>query len=216
MADLRPTLREMADGISLGLGQRHKVIIPKLDVDTIEMEDVHFHHDSAVVLPWQYGEDAGLSEDEDRLSGLSVIAEALRYAKAHGETKLLLAGHTDSSGQSDENRKLSETRAKTTQALLEGDKGAWGTLCVSRQKVEDLQLSLAWVAETHGWPCHPGAVDDEMGPKTRAARRAFRKRYNDELSGSLSLDAEATSAQDWAGLLSRRREEHGRGKDGRP
>ncbi len=36
-----------------------------------------------------------------------------------------------------------------------------------------------------------------MGPKTHAARRAFRRRYNDELSGSLPLDAETTSADDW-------------------
>jgi OmpA family len=197
MSDLHPTLRELAAGLTLATGQRHKIVIPKLDVDTIEMEDVHFHHDSAVVLPWRSGEDVGLSEDEDRLSGLSVIAAALRYAKDHPAKKLLLAGHTDSSGQTDYNRKLSQARAKTTKALLTDDKAGWGALCVEHQKVEDLQLALAWVAETHGWPCHPGAVDDTMGPKTPAARRAFRKRYNADFSGALPLDAEETSAQDW-------------------
>lgn len=197
MPELRPTPSELAKGITLATGQRYKIIVPKLDVDTIEMEDVHFHHDSAVVLPWRYGEDAGIGEDEDRLSGLSVIAAALRYAKQNPAKELLLVGHTDSSGQTDYNRKLSEARAKITQALLKGDRDAWGGLCAEHQKIEDLQSTLAWVAETHGWPCHPGPIDDDMGPKTRAARRAFRKRYNDEMSGSLSLGADQTSADDW-------------------
>jgi len=197
MPPLRPPLKELAAGLTLPTGQRHQIVVPKLDVDVVEMEDVHFHHDSAVVLPWRYGENAETSADEDRLSGLSVVAAALRYAKANPGKKLLLAGHTDSSGKSDYNRTLSEVRAKTTRALLKGDKAEWGGLCVQHQKVEDLQETLRWVAEVHGWPCHPDAIDDTMGPKTRAARRAFRKRHNDDLGGSLSLDAEATSAMDW-------------------
>jgi hypothetical protein len=197
MPELRPKLKELRAGLTLATGQRYRIIIPKLDVDVVEMEDIHFHHNSAVVLPWRYGENADSSADEDRLSGLSVIAAALRYSKANPGKKLLLAGHTDSSGQTDYNRKLSEVRAKTTQALLKGDKKGWGGLCIQHQKVEDLQETLVWVAEVHGWPCHPGAVDDTLGPKTRAARRAFRKRYNDEFSVSLPLDAEATSEQDW-------------------
>ena len=78
------------------------------------MEDIHFHHNSAVVLPWRYGENADTSADEDRLSGLSVIAAALRYAKANPGKKLLLAGHTDSSGQTDYNR---SRRARWTRAI---------------------------------------------------------------------------------------------------
>ncbi|HXJ21347.1 MAG TPA: OmpA family protein [Polyangia bacterium] len=197
MADLHPTLRELAAGLTLATGQKHKVVVPKLDVDTIEMEDIHFHHNSDVVLPWGYGEETGLDDDQDRLSGISVIAAALRYAKDNPSKKLLLAGHTDSSGESDYNRKLSEARAKTTKALLTDDKSGWGSLCVEHQTVEDLQQTLLWVAATHGWPCNPGPIDDTMGPKTQAARRAFRKRYNDEFSASLPLDAEETSAQDW-------------------
>jgi hypothetical protein len=134
------------------------------------------------------------------MSGLSVIAAALRYAKANSGRKLLLSGHTDSSGQADYNRKLSKTRAEATQALLRGDKDPWGKACAEHQKVEDLQMVLKWVAEVHGWPCNPGAVDNEIGPKTRAARRGFRKRYNDDFSGSLALDADTTAA-DWKALL---------------
>lgn len=200
MPTLRPKMSELAKGLTLATGDRYKIIIPLLTVDVVEMEDIHFHFDSAVVLPWRYGENTELSPDEQRMSGLSVIAAALRYAKANSGRKLLLAGHTDSSGQADYNRKLSKTRAEATQALLKGDKDAWGKACAEHQKVEDLQMVLKWVAEVHGWPCNLGAVDNEIGSKTRAARRAFRKRYNDDFSGSLALDADTTAA-DWKALL---------------
>jgi hypothetical protein len=200
MGTLRPKLSELAKGLTLDNEDVHKIIIPKLTADVLEMEDIHFHFDSAVVLPWRYGENTELSPDEQRISALSVIAAALRYAKANSGRKLLVAGHTDSSGGADYNRKLSKTRAEATQALLKGDKDAWGKACAEHQKIEDLQMTLKWVAEVHGWPCNPGAVDNEVGPRTRAARRAFRKRYNDELSGSLALDAD-TSAADWRAFL---------------
>jgi hypothetical protein len=189
-------MSELAKGLTLATGDRYKIIVPRLTVDVVEMEDIHFHFDSAVVLPWRYGENTELSPDEQRISGLSVIAAALRYAKANSGRKLLLAGHADSSGGADYNRKLSKTRAEATQALLKGDKDAWGKACAEHQKVEDLQLVLKWVAEVHGWSCNPGAVDNEMGPKTRAARRGFRRRYNHDFSGSLALDADTTAA-DW-------------------
>jgi hypothetical protein len=33
-------------------------------VDVIEMEDIHFHHNSAVVLPWHYSENNATTSDE--------------------------------------------------------------------------------------------------------------------------------------------------------
>jgi hypothetical protein len=186
---LRPKLGELAQGLTLATGQRYKVVLPKLQVDVIQMQDVHFHPGSAVVLPWRWGPARGNTEHEDRISSLSVIAAALRYGRENPAKKLLLAGHAGAS--------LSQARARATQALLKGDRAAWGALCAKHQKVEDLQLSLAWVAETHGWRCHPGAIDGAWGPRTRDARHAFRKHHNRARSGSLPLDADATSADDW-------------------
>jgi len=188
-AELRPTVSELAKGISLATGRRYKVIVPKLEVETLVMEDVHFHDGSAVVLPWRWDERPDATERQARLSALSVIAAALRHAKDNPAQKLLLVVHADGP--------LSWARGQTTQALLKGDRGAWGALCAKHQTVQDLQLTLAWVAETHGWPCHPGAVDGTVGPRTRAARDAFRQRYNRERSGALPLDAKETLADDW-------------------
>jgi len=188
-AELRPTVSELAEGITLATGRRYKVIVPKLEVETLVIKDVHFHDGSAVVLPWRWDERPGGSEPRARLSALSVIAAALRHAKEHPAQKLLLVVHADGP--------LARARAQTTQALLKGDRAAWGALCAKHQEVQDLQLTLAWVAETHGWPCHPGVIDGTAGPTTRAARQAFRQRYKLERSGALPLDAKETLADDW-------------------
>lgn len=188
-AVLRPKLSELAQGITLATGRRHKIIVPKLEVDVLQMNDAHFHSGGAVVLPWRWGPGRGIAEREDRVSSLSVIAAALRYAKQNTAKKLLLAGHAAPA--------LSQARARAIASLLKGDPAAWGTLCVKHQKVEDLQLTLAWVAETHGWRCHPGAIDGECGPKTRGARQVFRRHYNRERSGRLALEADETSSDDW-------------------
>lgn len=189
MPALRPNLAELSQGLTLATGRRYKIVVPKLEVDVIQLDAVHFHDGSAVVLPWRWGEGPGRSEREDRISSLSVIAAALRYAKQNPGKKLMLAAHAEAS--------LSHARAQATQALLKGDREAWGKLCVKHQTLHDLQLTLAWVAETHGWRCHPGPLDGTWGPKTRAARHAFRKHYNRARSASLPLDADETSAGDW-------------------
>jgi hypothetical protein len=200
MKTLRASPEELERGLKLAAGMAYTVVVHVPGVDVVEMEDLHFHHDSAVVLPWRCGENESTTDASERLTGLAVIAAALRNAKDNPRCKLLLAGHADSSGGPKYNRKLSATRAEATRALLEGAKDDWAKACVKHQKVEDLQQALVWVAEVHGWPCHPGRVDKDLGPKTKAARRAFRKRYNEEFSGTLALDGE-TSASDWKAMF---------------
>jgi hypothetical protein len=200
MKTIRVDARDLPKSLDLATGEAYKIIIEVLGVEVVEMEDIHFHHASAVVLPWRSGENVGTTPAEERMSGLSVIVGALRHAKANPGKKVLLAGHADSSGGADYNRKLSRARAEATQALLAGDKAGFAKVCAAYQKVEDLQQALAWVAEVHDWPCHPGAVDNAMGSKTEAARHAFRKRYNEEFSGSLALDG-PTSAADWKAMF---------------
>lgn len=198
---VRARQEELEEGVKLTAGMAYTVVVHVPGVDVVEMEDIHFHHDSAVVLPWVPGdEDEGAADEGTRPTGLAVIAAALRNAKENPKHKVLLAGHADSSGGPDHNRKLSAARAEATRALLEGDKEAWAKACSKHQKVEDLQRALLWVAEAHGWPCHPGAVDDDLGAKTKAARRAFRERFNEDFAGSLALDGD-TSVSDWKAMF---------------
>jgi hypothetical protein len=107
MKIIHATMDDLAKGLSLATGEHYKIVIQRFAVNVVEMEDIHFHHNSAVVLPWRYGENITTMPDEQRISGISVIVAALRYAKANSGEKILLAGHSDSSGQTDYNRELS-------------------------------------------------------------------------------------------------------------
>lgn len=200
MSTVNLTLARLRRGIQVPTDQSHRLVLYPPGIDVVEMEDVNFHHNSAVVLPWRSAEAGEHTQGQQRMSGLTVIEGALRHADAHRGHTLLLAGHTDSSGEADYNRTLSELRAAATRALLEGDRDGWGNTCAERNKVEDLQEVLAWVATAHGWDCHPGAIDDDLGDNTRRARRAFRQRHNDEFGTGLSLDA-PTSAADWKAIF---------------
>ena len=51
MKIIRATMDDLAKGMTLATGEHYKIVIRHFAVDVIEMEDIHFHHDSAVVLP---------------------------------------------------------------------------------------------------------------------------------------------------------------------
>jgi hypothetical protein len=51
-------LTSLAKGLTLETGEHYKIVIRRFVVDVVEMENVHFHHNSAVVLQWRYGENS--------------------------------------------------------------------------------------------------------------------------------------------------------------
>lgn len=63
----------------------------------LEVEDVHFHHDSAVLLP-NYPPDRPL--DDGASLGLAVLAECLTHQNANPQQSVLIVGHADTSGRS--------------------------------------------------------------------------------------------------------------------
>ena len=64
-------------------------------VYVLELEDIHFHLDSAVLLPNERvgGAPEG-APGEATWAGLAAIAACLRYARREPAKKLLIAGHT--------------------------------------------------------------------------------------------------------------------------
>src|SRR5512141_2263252 len=64
----------------------------------LEMEDINFHLDSAVLLP-DYGAEAPKTgtPDQNRITGLGVLYACYKHAAAHQDQPLLVAGHTDRS-----------------------------------------------------------------------------------------------------------------------
>ncbi len=144
--------------------------------DLIEIEDLHFNHNSAVVLP----------------KAIDELAYCYLYVKANSSKMMLIAGHTDRSGTAEYNQKLSEKRAENVLHLLTGNRADWiktaDLKSGGKSKIEDYQEILKWVSTTLGWSCDPGDVDNILGTETKEAIKTFQETYNDEFSKSITVD----------------------------
>jgi len=90
------------------------------EVTVIEMEDINFHFDSAVLLP-DYGTDEPQpgTEEQNRITGLGVIFACFKQAeKKEFLQKILIAGHTDKKGSQSYNLTLSQQRAENVFSCL--------------------------------------------------------------------------------------------------
>jgi hypothetical protein len=188
------SLRQGAGPFSAMTGALHPFILRRLLGHFIEVEDLHFNLDSAVLLA-DYrdttatdddaAEDAQDDAQDTRITALAVLAAVYEHLRGHPERKVLVTGHTDKSGSDAYNLTLSQKRADNVLALLKGDKAAWVTSCLDHNKVEDHQQLLKWMFEDHGWDCDPGAIDNQSGPATRGATQRFKERYNTDFSQSI-------------------------------
>jgi hypothetical protein len=151
----------------------------------LEVEDVHFHHDSSVLLP-----DYADTPDPARITALAVIGSAYEHAGENPSQQLLIAGHTDTSGQAGYNVGLSQKRANSVLYVLLGDRDSWVSLCKEKHKVEDYQQIVKWASWTYGWNCDPGAIDNVHGGQTTAAVKSFQKNYNETFEQSIGEDGQ--------------------------
>jgi outer membrane protein OmpA-like peptidoglycan-associated protein len=126
--------------------------------------------------------------DPSRRSGLGVLATAYRFAQLNTSHRLLLAGHADTSGETNYNYELSKLRALNVLHLLLGEREQWIDICVAKSKVEDYQRILKHCARRFGFGCDPGAVDNEDGPATETALRSFQDHYNARFGKSIAVD----------------------------
>lgn len=186
--DSRRTFTQMEDGLPLGSGDSHVVTLEPLTVSVIEAEDVLFHHDSAVLLPTnpagrssqdgQTSRSASVQTGQQLITGIGVIYAVYRFLEAYPEKKLIIAGHTDTSGEARYNFQLSAFRAKSALYMLTGEKDLWASNCYDKHKIEDVQQILKHFSEVFYWPCDPGSVDNIMGSRTREALQRFQETYN--------------------------------------
>ncbi|BBO88755.1 peptidoglycan-binding protein [Desulfosarcina ovata] len=121
-------------------------------------------------------------------SAMVLIAVAYRFLEQNPDYALLIAGHTDTSGDDAINFPLSDARAANVLALLEGDRERWVTICRQHSKVADYQRILSHYAQVRGWDCDPGPVDNILGEQTRQAISAFQNRYNEAFDRSIAVD----------------------------
>ncbi len=191
----------MRDPVIIELRRPRKIeglptgILQELHVKTrfsghiLEMEDINFHLDSAVLLP-DFGPDAPQpgTPDQNRITGLGVLYACYTQAVAYPKQALLVAGHTDRSGPSAYNLTLSELRAQNVLAVLKGDREAWAAISQGRHKVEDYQQILKWIAYTWGWNCDPGEKTGKDNEQTKTAIENFQRQYNIELDAFIAIN----------------------------
>jgi hypothetical protein len=163
----------------------------------LEVEDEHFHHDSAVLLP-NYPPD---NRPVDGPSyGLAVLAECLKHQSEKPEQKVLFLGHADTSGADQYNLDISLKRAQCVLHAILGERAEWVKICEGQHKVEDYQLILTWVADVYGWDCDPQGVDNDNGSKTQAAVKSFQTIYNQAFQKSIPVDG-VVAQQTWGAIF---------------
>ena len=139
----------------------------------------HFHHNCA--LPC-------LDEKNELIAAL---AAAFTFAKDNPDRELIALGYADTSGDPDYNLAISKRRAEAIKALLSNDISLWNmVVSCSDHKIEpeDYQATLKALADSYGWPCDPGAVDNKDGPKTQEAVKGFQTEYNKRYNKDLKVD----------------------------
>lgn len=176
--------QQLADGVTRPADAVHRLVVERVRAHLLELEDVCFHFDSVVMQAKPRR--TVTADGGGDLTGLAVIAAALRFGEQNPGKRLKIIGHTDTSGSRSYNQALSEDRAKNVHAVLTGDRDGWASACQARHRVEDWQRICKWVHEAHGWDCDPGDIDDVYGPMSQGARERFRARYNEEFGASLA------------------------------
>lgn len=171
---------------NLVTSSKHRVMITWYRRATlVEFEDALFRTNSAVMMPT--GEAPSPEDGEARRrTAVGLAASVLRVVQEHPGLQVLVAGHADTTGGDAYNLELSGWRAECVTAVLVGDAARFAKICNDwrRMRVADYQQILTWLAETRGWNCDPGGIDDVHGNDTQTAVNEFRTAYNAEGPGA--------------------------------
>ncbi|MBK8800707.1 MAG: hypothetical protein IPN71_01345 [Fibrobacteres bacterium] len=124
---------------------------------------------------------------------LEVLAGVAAFHKEHGVCPLEL--HPDVGA---ENKELNDKRLKFAECVVHGDEETWKEL-TKEATTRDVQTFLKYFA-SKGWPCDPGKVDGEEGPKTHEAIFQFQHACNVAWGMNLKVDG-SFGPKTWAGAL---------------
>jgi hypothetical protein len=184
VAKIDTTWEELAKGVALATKERNTFVVKRNNAELIEVDERQLALLGHVILP--LGFPASTDPEVAPISGLSIVAQALRYAKDHGDRVLLVAAHADAlADQPDATANqagalaLSARRAENVRALVAGDRAAWAASCDGCDYTS-LQVMLRWASTAHDMNCDPGPIDGTNNAQTRAALLRFRAAYGAE------------------------------------
>jgi hypothetical protein len=180
---LEGRVRDLISKFDLKSGVKAQINLRRVRAYILEMEDVLFHHNSAVMMPdkpeGKSSADGSADPDTDKkqnaISGLKVLAVAFKQFEFDSNLRLVVAGHADTSGDYKYNFEISMMRAQNVLYLLEGGKGAdWAKICYDRHKIEDYQQIMRYFAAIYkDWNCDPLVINDKWGDSTETATTNF-------------------------------------------
>lgn len=129
---------------------------------------IHFWFDKAFIEPCLRG----------------VLRQVADYAAGHPDEKLVIVGHTDLVGGDSYNQSLSERRGRSVHAWITAgrdmaaSRAEWEALRRTRPAGEDPSLKDSWATREYQFilndlEYYKGSIDEDHGPLTSAAVRAF-------------------------------------------
>ncbi|HEX2959398.1 MAG TPA: OmpA family protein [Chitinispirillaceae bacterium] len=206
--------KDIVGKLKSGETYKIKIILKEKEVYLLEIEDTLFRHKSAVFLPDNQQREEQGTDQQEIVDGFLVLSDVLKWANSHKNYKLLLAGHTDTSGPDDYNFKLSKVRAESILNLLVDQKEPWVDIVNTYNTVYDKQHILKWIASTYAVNCDPGKIDGIEGPDTQKAISNFQNeagiasdgifgkhtwgavydRYQQYVTGKMNTDEESKKA----------------------
>lgn len=156
--------------LSLPTTEMHQIVVQRLRVKVLELDDALFKTASAVMMPEGRTPDGSRSDP----TGIGLLAACLRYAEEHPNEKLFITGHADTTAGDDINIPLSRKRAQCVHAIVSGDRRAFVTIAKGQHVAEDRDDILRWASKLFGWPCDP----DNYASAPSTAAYHFHRAYN--------------------------------------
>ena len=197
-------MRELEGNRSALTDATNEFRLKQIGVTVIEMEDVLFHLDSAVMMPdnpsgkssTQGTPDdlpgspgAQARKDQEAVSGLRALALVYKQFEFDPDKRLVVAGHTDTSGEPKYNFELSEARALNVLYLLTVEREAWAENSAKKHRVEDFQQIMKYFYSRTSYDCDPGKVNNAWGSQTDKATENFLRGSMDKSPDSEQIDA---------------------------
>ncbi len=181
--------RDLLRGQPVVSGSLSELHLKRVCVYILEMEDVLFHLNSAVMMPSapagkSSSQGGGAAPSQVKISGIEALAVVFKQFEFDDRKRLLITAHTDTSGDAKFNFELSDLRARDVLYLIEGKREDWASVSESRHKVEDYQQIMTFLATSPRWrwACDPLGIDNSWGPRTMDATRVFVNSYNEWLT----------------------------------
>jgi hypothetical protein len=167
-------------GTIVRTGPAQTITVVRLKSTILELEDVLFNHDSAVMMPDNPqnlsnqssagatgggtgaagGTSAGGGTTNNTVSGLRALSLVYRELRKNPDKKVLLAGHADHSGAIQDSYDLAAQRAQNVFFLLAGERNKWAENSAKWNQPNDLKLILQYLVPKWGGRVNPGSTSD--------------------------------------------------------